>query len=113
MINIKIKPDVLVSFSNHKQNTELTLRTDLDTLNITELPAGEFLGWSDTVEVFTAKDKTGTIDPGEFLKIAAGKLILARAVVPNLMAPHAERMKESGFYFFQKRNSKKRENKKV
>jgi len=110
MTNIKIKPNVSVSFSDRKQNTELTLREDLDTLNITKLPAGEFLGWSDTVDVFIAKDKTGTIDPGTFLKIAAGKLILARAVVPNLMAPHAERMKESGFYFFQKRNSKKREN---
>ena len=104
MTNFKIKPSVSVSFSNTKQAVELTLLENLDRLNITELPAGQWLGWSNSVNLFIVKDKTGLIDPAKFFKIVEGKLFTTKAVVLNLMASHAERMKESGFYFFQKKN---------
>ncbi len=99
-VNFKIKPEVSVSFNNVKQPVDLTLRKDWESLNLKKIPAGEFLGWSDTVGVFVVKDKTGIISPGTFMEVKKGKIFTKQAVVPNLLSTHEERMKESGFYFF-------------
>lgn len=99
---IKINPDVKMSYDEIDQDNELTMRPDVGSLNITELPAGEFMGWADSLNVFNVKIDGKEVKPDKVFRLEKGKIFTRFAVVPNLMAANVNIAKESGFYFFQK-----------
>lgn len=101
MTNIKVNPDVSVSWADTEQlKTELTLRQDVSLLNLQRLPPGEFLGWADSLNVFTVKMNGNEVEPTEVFRIENGRIYTKFPCVPNLMAPSEKIAKESGFYFF-------------
>ena len=102
VINIKVKKDVRVVWNKNKQDVQLTLREDVESLNIKELPKGEFFGWVDNLDVFICRNKQGFFNPNEIFELREGKIFTRKIFVPNLMAVGDFITKESGFYFFTK-----------
>jgi len=104
--NIKIKPDVSVTWAEKPQEGfKLTFREDIGRLNHKFIQAGTPLGWTNSLHhLFTVKNKHGEVDPGELFEVKEGKLITKIDIVPNLMAANERIAKESGFYFFKRSN---------
>jgi len=100
MINIKIKQNAKIVWSNKNEEIDVTLRCDVDKFNVKLMSAGEFLGWSKNLDCFIVKDKRGIKNPNDLFVIINGKIILKKSVIPNLMTTNEKITKESGFYFF-------------
>ncbi|MEA3430143.1 MAG: hypothetical protein U9R08_02630 [Nanoarchaeota archaeon] len=101
--NIKIKQDVKIKFSDKKEDADLTVRKDCQSLNITEVASHTIYGWGNSLDVFEMKDKNGTVSPDTYFFIEDGKILFKKDIVPNFMATNQKIAKESGFYFFEKK----------
>ncbi|PIN76044.1 hypothetical protein COV18_01320 [Candidatus Woesearchaeota archaeon CG10_big_fil_rev_8_21_14_0_10_37_12] len=102
MTNVKIKSAVTVVWADEKQDAQLTIRSDISKLNITEVKAGEFYGWANTLDLFVIKNKDGLQNVEDWFELKDGKVYIKQDVVPNLMSANEKIAKESGFYFFKR-----------
>lgn len=100
MVNVKVKDGFKVKWSSKKEESDVTLREDATKLNLKKTPAGEFMGWADSLDMFKVKDKTGDVTPDSVLELKDGKLYTKINSVPALLAANEKIIKESGFYFF-------------
>lgn len=101
--NFKIKENIWTVFSDKKEYADLTIRKDIATLNITEVSAGELFGWSDSLDIFNAKDSKGPSNAKHWFTLDTGKIFFKKDCVPNFMAANEKIAKESGFYLFKKK----------
>ena len=81
---VKIRNGVRFSFT--EGNADLVLRSDLDHLNFTELPAG--IAWgevhSDGIPL-VAVDETGRDVTDRYFNVVSGKLVLRQPVMPSML----------------------------
>jgi len=98
IVNVKVKKNASVAWADEKTDSQITFRSDVPKLNHRELPAGEFLGWTDSLDVFAVSK--GAVE--DVFELRSGELFTRKAIVPNLMAANERIAKESGFYFFER-----------
>ena len=103
-IQFKIKPNVSVAIAeNRESGKDLTLRKDIEMLNHTLLPQGTSFGWGDSLGCITTNDSKGR-KVEEYFFVEDGEIKIRKALVPNFLNAHEERMKGGGFYFFEEFN---------
>ncbi|GEM_PF-3792179 len=103
MTNFKITPATDAIWAKDEYNSaDVTLRSDCETLNLSNVEAGEFWGWASSLDFLKAWKGKASVDPSDYFYIDKGKLYFKQSCVPNLMSANAFITKESGFYLFEK-----------
>ncbi len=101
--NIKIKKESSITWSDKKDETkEITLRKDIEQLNLMEIQPTDFLGWTNNLDHLILKNKNGTIAPKKLFELEEGKITLRDKAILNLLSTSEFIIKESGFYLFKK-----------
>lgn len=80
-LRVELKNDASVGFSSHPlQTTDITLRTDIESLNDNVTPAGEFIGWNiDSAQLlFEAVDAENNDLANELFEIRSGLVYTAK-----------------------------------
>jgi len=81
---VKIRDGVRFSFTD--ETADLVLRSDLDRLNFTELPAG--IAWGevhDDAVPLAAVDEDGRDVTGRYFAVVSGKSVLRQPVMPSML----------------------------
>lgn len=100
LTNIKILQEVSVSWADQRTGSNLTVRKDIESLNIKELSKNELFGWGDSLDVFSILTKNGKGKPEDFFEIKQNTIYIKKGFVPALLAAKESISKESGFYLF-------------
>lgn len=104
MINIKLKPDISVSWDVVRQpDKNVTFIETANKLNITDVEPDTFFGWCKSLDVFDIKNAQGSVKPSEVFELKDNQLFIKQKVFPTLIAKNEKIAKESGFYFFTKK----------
>lgn len=108
MINVKLRPEINVVWAeqgNPDPSADITIRSDVSKLNITEVPAGTFYAHASRLDdLFVLRQGGREIPAAQIFDFRDGALYFKNRYVPNLMSPVEKIQKESGFYLFTRIN---------
>jgi len=102
VFNVKVNKDTKIIWSDKNENNyDLVLRKDVESLNLKEIEAQTFFGWSKSLDCFIIRNKEGIVKPNKIFILKDNKLYIKSKAVPSLLAPSEFIIKESGFYLFE------------